>query len=758
LLELRPSARASIYLVGLIPGLLAAQDPGGLAVATDPRPPAARYTVTRAAGPIRIDGQLDDAGWQGAPEIPIDNEVSPGDNVPAKIKAFCRLSYDRENLYLGCRAFDPDPKGIRAHVVDRDNVIRLAQDDLMGAYIDPFNDQRRAFAFIVNPRGVQAEGVRQLGRMGEDFSWDAIWTSQGRITDDGWIMEAAIPFKSLRFPHTAGVQTWGFTFLRAWPRNNRYRMTSVRLDRANSCDLCQANKITGFEGISSGQNVQITPTLTGGRTDVRQSFPSGPLTKGTVDGDVGVDLLLGITPNVSLNATVNPDFSQVEADVAQLDVNRRFALSYPEKRPFFLEGADFFGSPIQAVFTRTIADPQVGAKISGKIGASTRNTIGLFSVRDRLTLLQFPSNQLTTGTSLEQEAWTAAGRFRRDLGQSSNLGLLYTGRAGTGYANQVGGIDFFQQLNASTRLTGQYLASVTEYPDSVAASFGQPRGSFTGGAAQLELSHDTGRWHALASYLDLSPEFRADMGFVPRVDVRTFRAEVSPVWYRPRGWFTMLSIGPTLSRTQDHDGVLTDQDLGIGVSYQGPWQSYGFVSVVDHRERFEGVGYRFRRMSGYLDAKPRGGLSVTLNWQVGGGIDYANGRQAAETILTPSMSLGLGRLTIDVSDAFQRLSDRGARILTANIVQSKVAFNFSVRTMVRAIVQYRDVRRNQALFSTEIEPKQGDILGQFLFSHKVNPQTVLFLGYSDIGLTTRSYALTRQSRTFFAKIGYAWRP
>jgi hypothetical protein len=261
------------------------------------------------------------------------------------------------------------------------------------------------------------------------------------------------------------------------------------------------------------------------------------------------------------------------------------------------------------------------------------------------------------------------------------------------------------------------------------------------------------------SYQDLSPQFRADMGFVPRVDIRTVRAQVAPVWYRGRGWFTEISVGAFAARTSDHGGSLTDQDLGMSVSYQGPWQSYGSLQVYDRQERFQGVVHRFPRVNGYLDVKPREGLGITMQFQAGGGIDYANGGEAREVIVIPSLSLGLGRgLTVDLSDAFQRLSDRNGRILTANILQSKVAYNFTVRTMVRAIVQYREVHRNPARLAGPIESTVGDILGQFLFSHKVNPQTVLFLGYSTTGLSTRSYELTRVQRTFFTKIGYAWRP
>jgi hypothetical protein len=724
-----------------------------------PIPPTPKFTVHRAPGPIHVDGRLDDPGWVGAEEIPLAWEISPGDNSPAPVRTLCRVTFDSENLYFGCHAYDPHPGQIRAHRVDRDNVAALAGDDLVGAYIDPFNDQRRAFLFLINPLGVQAEGVKTVANLGEDFSWDAIWASAGRITADGFEVEAAIPFKSLRFPRESAVQTWGFVLVRAWPRNLRYRMEAGPLDRQNTCDICQANKITGFEGISPGRNVEIAPTITAHRTDTRDQFPGGPLAGGKAAADVGGDLRWGVTPNVSLNATVNPDFSQVEADVAQLDVNKRFALFYPEKRPFFLEGADFFTTPIQTVFSRTVADPELGLKLTGKVGGSTNNAIGIFAAEDRLTNLLLPSNQVTDSRPLEESSWSTVGRFRRDLGSASYLGGIYTGRFGTDYSNQVAGVDLYHQLGPSTRINAQYLASWTDYPDTLATEAGQPHGRFRGGAFSLTASYNTGHWTASASYLDLSPNFRADVGFVPRVDVKTVAFNISPVSYRARGWYSVLTAGPYGSETRDHSGTLTDQDLGFGVSYQGFAQSVFNVTLSRHEERYLGVLYRMPRHDGYFDFKPNGALGLTLQWVLGGAIDYANGRQATQVTITPSTHFSVGRgLIVDLSDAYQRLTDHGSKIFRANIVQSKVAYNFSVRMQVRAIVQYRDVDRNPLEYLSTVDRNEKGVLGQFLFSYKVNPQAVLFLGYAENSLGTENYALTKSSRTFFAKIGYGWRP
>lgn len=730
---------------------------GGNVPGTLPVP--ASYRVAAATGPIKVDGRLDDGGWQGTAEIPIDFEYTPGNNVAPPVRSVCRLTYDRDNLYIGCVGLDPEPGRIRARLFDRDNTQRLVLDDHFVFLIDPFNDQRRAFQFRVNALGAQADAVLSTAEGYEDFSWDAIWASAGRLTGQGFEVEIAIPFRSLRFPKTDGVQTWGFLFERSWPRDLRHRMQSAPRDRSNACLLCEANKVTGFQGITPGRNVEVVPTVTGSRTDTRSDFPSGPLEAGDFVPEVGGDLRWGVTPNVSLNATVNPDFSQVEADVAQLDVNTRFALFYPEKRPFFLEGADFFNTPLQAVFTRTVADPDAGLKVTGKIGPTTANAVGLFTARDAITNLLFPSNQATAAASLNQASYTTVGRYRRDLGRASYVGALFTGRYGENYANSLGGLDLFHQLDRSTSVRAQYLVSVTDYPEAVVSGFGQPDDAFRGGGFAAQIHHQTDRWAAGASYQDLSPNFRADVGFVPRVDTRTARVQAARLLYREKGWYTLLSLGLFYDQVTDHAGNLTDRAGGMEINYTGPLQGSGRLELYRSREQYLGVDYDRTRFGATYSIKPTGGLGFGVGFAAGDAVDYANERPAREVRVSPSASVSIGRgLSVEVSDDFQRLSDGGGEIFRANLLQAKLLYQFSTRTMVRAIAQYRSVVRNPEQHGAEVTPEERGLFGQFLFSYKVNPQTVFFLGYSENNAATQDIELTKRNRTVFAKVGYAWRP
>ncbi|OGD21501.1 MAG: hypothetical protein A2W03_12080 [Candidatus Aminicenantes bacterium RBG_16_63_16] len=532
--------------------------------------PGETYVLTPALSKVKVDGLLDDAAWEKATVIKLPFEWTPGDNVPPPVETECLVTFDRDGFYVAFRCFDPEPKKIRAHLMDRDATDTLIQDDHVSVIIDAFNDERRGFQFRVNPLGVQADANFSELEGYEDFSWDAIWASAGKITEWGYAVEMAIPFNQLRFPRSLEKQTWGFSAERSWPRSVRHRIISHRQDRDISCILCQFNKLSGLEGLSPGRNLEFDPTLTSSRTDemYKSRFPAGGLRSGAVKAEPGLTARWGPTSNLTLNATANPDFSQVEADVAQLDVNTRFALYYPEKRPFFLEGGDFFLTPVEAVFTRTVADPIWGAKLTGKTG---RSALGFFAAEDRINNLIFPSNQGSSSTSFDQNVTGGVLRYRHDVGQGSTLGLLYTGRVGMDYANHVAGADGFFRLGKSDNIRFQLLSSETEYPEAVAKSFGQKLGFFGGHAIRADYQHMSRNWWIFGSYLDSGGGFRADYGYVPRVDVRTFDGEVHRlVWGDGKKWFTRLHFWLRGYHTSDQGGRMTDSRVALGGDLRGP--------------------------------------------------------------------------------------------------------------------------------------------------------------------------------------------
>lgn len=737
-----------IHFVGLVPHLYSREKPG------EKYPQAKNYTVQKAVSRIKIDGVLDEEAWKYPEKIELPFEWMPGDNIPAPVKTECLVTYDRSKLYVAFKCFDPEPEKIRAHFMDRDSINTFIQNDYVSFVIDTFNDQRRAFEFRVNPLGVQVDGVFSDLESYEDFSWDTIWESAGRINQFGYIVEAAIPFNQLRFPKSKETQTWGFEANRSYPRIDRHRLISHVRDRNKSCILCQMNKLTGFSGISPGKNLEFDPTVTASRTDKWYFLPPGGNDPGKIKPELGVTARWGITPNLTLNAAVNPDFSQVEADAAQLEVNTRFALRYPEKRPFFLEGADFFVTRLEAVFTRTVFDPLWGAKMTGKLG---KNALGLFATQDRYNNLVFPSNQGSAAYSLREDVFGGVFRYRRDMGKSSTLGLLYTGRTADDYYNHVAGLDGFFRLSRSSTLSLQYLHSRTDYPETVAQAYNQENNPFAGDALSAFFLHRSRHLIFHLKYETLSPGFRADSGFIPRVDTKEMEIKINPVlWGKEGSWFDRLGVMVLANNITDFNNNLTDRMVLFAASYTGPLQTYFETDFYLLKEFFNGITYDMNRLAFYLEMKPTRGLNYTIYTRFGDSIDYSNSRLAKSKLLMPSLGLNIGKhLNLNISYIFEHLSLKNEKIYTANILQTRFIYNLNVRTFVRAILQYTHINSNTQLYLTPVDPLVKTLFTQFLISYKINPRTVLFLGYSDNHLGMKGYDLTRTDRTFFLKIGYA---
>ncbi len=742
---------AAFCLLAAVAGVASAQQP---APAAPPAPLA--WHVIRAASAVKVDGVLDEPAWAQATRIPVDNEWFPGDNVPAPVKTDAFITYDDRNLYIAFHAYDPNPSQIRAHLMDRDQTDTLVQDDHVVVLIDSFDDERRAVEFRVNPLGVQADGIFSEVDGIEDFSWDAIWASAGRITADGYIVEMAIPLNQIRFPSSTTPMTWGFEFDRSYPRAVRYRFSSNRRDRNRACVLCQVGKVTGFSGLKSGLNLEADPTVTAHRTDTRPDFPSGPIGRDSQKADVGASIRWGVTPNVTVNATANPDFSQVEADVAQLAINERFALFYPEKRPFFLEGIDVFSTPIQAVFTRTVVNPSWGAKATAKSG---RNLAGVFVTRDTVNSLILPSNQSSSAASLDDNVTGSVLRYRRDVGRGSTLGLLYAGRESGDYHSRVGGADGFFRLSETDSVKFQYLRSDTRYPDAIVQEYDQRAGAFPGNALTAEYDHIARSWYWIGQYADYDAGFRADSGFVPRVDVRTVTGQGGyQFWGGKDDWYTTADIGGAFVRSYDHEGRLTDERIAAYGSVS--WARQSSLTATYRRSQVYFGDRRYRGLD-TIDAsfqqQPSGLLKFDVSVRAGDSVDYANGRPATVFQLAPSVELKPGRhLNAQINYTVRVLDASGQRVFRADLAQLRLVHQFSVRSFVRAILQYQAITNNVAAYVEPVEPRTRTLFSQFLYSYKLNPQTVLFLGYSDNRLGQQGIALTQTDRTFFLKIGYAW--
>ena len=642
--------------------------------------------------------------------------------------------------------------------MDRDEIDTFVQDDHVVIGLDTFNDERRAFQFRVNPLGVQADAVFSETDGIEDFSFDLIWDSAGRIADSGYVIEIAIPLNQLRFPTGGGEMTWGVDLGRSYPRSNRHRIANTPRPRDVSCVLCTAAKVTGFSGVEPGRNLILTPTLTANRTDRQEDFPEGDLVSGGEDFDPGFSVRWGVTPNMTLSGTVNPDFSQVEADVAQLDVNQRFALFFPEKRPFFLEGVDTFSTLIDAVFTRTVVDPDWGAKLTGKQG---KHTLGLFATRDKFNSFIIPGRDSSDFASLDQEVDGQVLRYRRDVGKGSTLGLIYTGRESDDYHNRVGGVDGFLRFSDTDTINFQYLVSDTLYPVSVAQDFGQPAEAFDDDALEILYSHQDRNWYWFARWRDFGPEFRADFGFEPQVDIQRGALVLGRnIWPGDDAdtWWSQANVEAYLIRNESHDGQLLDEFTALSGSVSGPLQSYLWAEVSRESQFFDGILHEdLDDVAVYFEVQPTGKLRLELFGRLGEAVDFTNNQEADELVAEASVETKVGRhLNLQLDHALQRLEDDDGELFTANLTQLRAVYNFSTRMFARAILQYRDVSRDPTNFVVPVEPELERLFSQLLFSYKLNPQTVLFVGYSDARLGVQDVSLTQTDRTIFVKLGYAW--
>jgi hypothetical protein len=709
------------------------------------------FDIPKTDRKININGVMDEPAWSGALKLNLDIEVMPAENVPAPVDTECYLIYDTNHLYIGCKAFDPEPNKIRAYLSDRDEAW---QDDSIGLIIDTFNDQNRAFAFFVNPLGIQGDEIMSNGGSQEDMSWDAIWDSAGQITDFGYVIEIAIPFRALQFQSSKEDQIWGFAPVRNYPRSRRHQISSFPLDRNEQCILCQLPKIRGFSGAEPGRNIELDPTVVGLYSEEKDVFPEGPMKKEESSGNIGISGRWGFTNNMTLSAALNPDFSQVEADVAQLDINKQFALYYPEKRPFFLEGQDFFETPVQALYTRSIADPAWGVKISGKEG---KNAIGFFSAQDQLTNLIFPGSQGSTSGSLDQRSFSNVLRYRRDIGGGSTLGLLMTDREGDGYHNRLAGLDGLLRLNKSDAINFQFLGSQTAYPDSLAEDYNQDTGELYGYSANIEISRQKKNYVLFGSYEDFSPEFRADLGFVPQVDFRNFEVGGGYLYTATeKSFFSQINVIGNYDQTNDHQGNLLERELETLISLSGPMQS-NLTTVVGIRKKVykqEPFSQFFNHI--FFSIRPTGDFQGNLSFSYGDEIDYAHVREGKYFQMSPGIDWNIGtHLNMNFSYLYRWLKIDGERLFLAQLPQMHFIYHLNNKIFLRVILQYQDIDRNLDLYEFEAETKTQTLFSQILFSYKLNPRTVLFLGYSDNYLGFYDISLTQTDRTLFIKIGYA---
>lgn len=743
------------------------------------------HEIPRLEKAPQLDGVMDEASWQNAKKITLNYENNPGEGIPAFVKTVAYLYEDGESLHVAIVAHDPEPEKIRGSLRDRDT---LWNDDNVGLIIDTFNDERSAFEFFVNPKGAQADmSMTDTNGWNEDDSWDAIWDSAAAINNEGWITEMSIPFRALRFPETDGELEWNIALWRNYPRDVRHQFSNTRLDRNLECNLCQFDKAIGFANVEQGNNLQITPTITAGRQDTRDSihnedtnsYHMGEWQKGENTNDVGLDVRWGITQDMVLNATINPDFSQVEADDAQLDVNNTFSLFTREKRPFFLDGADYFRTPnFNFVHTRNIANPDFGAKLSGKTGD---HNYGLLISNDNNTTFLLPGNQGSSVATLEDandnpiESNIAIARYKVDIGERNNVGVLVTNREADGYRNTLASVDGSHWFSKEGNFQYQVAFSESKNPQTVQDDFdlSQSQDDY---AYTLRYSHSTRDYSLRASYRDVGKDFRADMGFTSKTNYKQLVLGGNRTYYNKNDdLFTRYGYFGDWDITYDQDGNKLEQEYELHGNLQGQKQFHSNFGVVARERYFDNTddndntnGEYFNEIQAmaYAQITPIANLRLSSFIRFGDQIDFANAQLGNVFLLEGSVDYQFNdHLNINTSHNYNTLDVDGGNLFTANQTDMRVSYQFDIQNLLKLVIQYTDIDRNTELYKDNQDDDEDNDYGkrsryfstQLIYSYKINPQTLVYLGYADGGFQNDNFnSLQRDRRTLFAKFSYAW--
>lgn len=649
-------------------------------------------------------------------------QFDPNDGAPITQPTTAYISYDDKNLYVGWICED-DPAKIRANLTKRD---QLLMEDRVSISLDCFHDHHRSYFFDVNPYGIQMDGVTV--DMKDDFTFDTLWYSEGKFTSNGYVVLEIIPFKSLRFP-TKPVQEWGIVFNRMIMRNNEMSCWPY-ITRRNTGWSTQFAHLQGMEMISQGRNVQFIPY--GLVSSARYLDPAsvGELSyKKETDPRFGLDGKVVIRDAFTLDLALNPDFSQVESDEPQVTINQRYEVFFPEKRPFFLENANYFETPEQLFFSRRVVDPQFGVRLTGKVHGWG---LGFLAADDRA------AGQMVAEADPLHGERSGLGVFRlyHEFGKENRIGMLATSTDFAGRHNRVMALDTRLKLSSNWTFSGQWMGSQSRESNGL---------SISGPAYNAHLSHWGKHFQFTGTYRDRDADFRADLGFIQRVDIREYEQNVSYFW-RPEKK-ALVSFGPQLSTMViwNRQGQLQDWEVEPEFVVELTRMTRLGVERSEAFERYDRQEFRKHHTRMYGQSELLKWFSLNTSLSVGTSINYypASGLQPflADAINT-SFGFALkpsNHLNIDNSYILSRLktgnagslmvSEAEQSIFNNHIFRNKINYQFNRELSIRAILDYNTVLPNSRMVSLERTKHLG---ADVLLTYLLNPGTALYVGYADM--------------------------
>jgi hypothetical protein len=721
----------------LIIGLLLAGLAGSAGAAPAVPADGEFFRPLRLAQPPAIDGRLDEPAWRDAPSVVLAKTFIPDFGREPSERTVASMAYDAENLYFAFKCYDREPDKIKASVADRDTI---RSDDFICINLDSFNDRQSLYAFYVNPLGIQTDS-RFAGNT-EDFSVDFVWSSAGRLDPDGYTVELAVPFKSIRYAGKTRVEMSIF-FERRIARRSEHSSYPA-LDPARGYFFLTQMMPLELADIRRYTLLEVLPAYTyrDGAERIEGELVGG---RGAHDGHLTAKV--GLTSQLILDGTVNPDFSQVEADAGQVDVNLRYDLYFPEKRPFFLEGSEMFnlaasgsGPLVAAVHTRTIIDPLVGFKLSGKIGKKD-------TVASILALDESPRGDPLYEPGDDRSAGFAVFRYKRAVGSDGYLGALYTGREYGGGANQVAGADGQLRLTKSSQLAFHALGSWTR-------AGGEP-GPDAGLALGAGYLYDTRDLGINISFYDISTDFQTDAGYLTRQGVAGLAASVSPRFYPKSGFLRKITPNISAAAVKDLPSGLYETDDALGVTLLLAGNTT--VQLLGRYSTEVFLGRRFDTSGGLLQVLSYVTKKLYLRglYFRGDSIRYLadpyqgyGSRATAGLTYKPSEKLDL-TASLTYADFFRK--ETGEKEYDYAIGRGRLTYQANKFLFFRGVVEYNSFRRQ--------------MLTDFLASFTYIPGTVIQLGYGSIfdrtewvdGEYRDSGRFLGMKHGLFFKASYLWR-
>ena len=659
----------------------------------------------------------------------------PNDGEPATQPTEVWVGHSSTTLYFVFACHDNHAAAIRGHLARRENV---SGDDTISVLLDPFQDRRRGIVFELNPAGVQADAAwtdsssLQYGA-DADYSYDQVWDSETRVTSSGWMALMAIPFRSIRFRSES--QNWGVVFIRSLPRNSELDFWP-RVSTRVSGVLSQEGTMHGIEGVTGSHNFQLNPyVLAQNERELINLDPLNPyFSSRGLEGTAGGEAKVIIKDRIVLDGTINPDFSDVESDQPQFTVNQRYPVYFPELRPFFLENANYFSTPILLVYTRNIVHPEFGIRATGKLG---RTNIGLLAIDDRLQGDTYPAGDPLHG----QHAKYTVARISQDVGENSSAGVVYTDQEFGGGWNRIGGIDVAAHVSPSWTVIGQMVESSTMGP----TSDGAPSSYFAGPAAYAEVQRTGHSFNLDSFFKDFSTGFRSELGFIPTTNLYSNQSHLTYQWFPKGSSIQSFALDGISLVGWDHQGnrlyryftfspyvslprqFIIAPQLGQNSDTLGPQDGYPLQHNVNFTENFGGLvvrGSPYAQLNFSLTALRTGNVNYN---PVPGGVPALLDAELVQALFSVQP---FRQLTSDNTYLLDR--DRsvanGAFVYENQVFRTKINYQFTRSISARVIAEYDSTLANPAETSLQRRKQIGT---QALFTWLPHPGTVLYIGYNN---------------------------